>query len=337
MKIKFLFLCIISSLSFAQIGVNKTNVNVNSAFETGATNQGVLIPRIPVVKNLTDKTFLNLPTETLPDGLLIYCEGGTGSIGSGYYVWQNNQWNYALDLKNIRNRLDITRLYTTSSTGNSPAIVTQFYKNGSNVNPANETIPQINYKDIPSTAKWLAVPETEVDFQVLQTNNSISLTTYGNTQTGPNNYITTVNPRLSRTLGFNIGVFIKTTGANDSTYQLYAVGTFANAAPFSCLVTPFTVSSVINLPQGNYTAKIFIMGRRNFISKNTTDRTDYYLPRNATDSNAGNSGNYTYLTVGGKSPDGGIQGENNGSCTNTDKLTMNTTLNILISEVTPKN
>ena len=79
------------------------------------------------------------------------------------------------------------------------------------------------------------------------------------------------------------------------------------------------------------------MGRRNFISKNTTDRTDYYLPRNATDSNAGNSGNYTYLTVGGKSPDGGIQGENNGSCTNTDKLTMNTTLNILISEVTPKN
>ena len=125
MKIKFLLLYIISSLTFAQIGVNKTNVNVNSAFETGATNQGVLIPRIPVVKNLTDKTFLNLPTETLPDGLLIYCEGGTGSIGSGYYVWQNNQWNYALDLKNIRNRLDITRLYTTSSTGNSPSIVTQ--------------------------------------------------------------------------------------------------------------------------------------------------------------------------------------------------------------------
>ena len=132
MKIKFLLLYIISSLTFAQIGVNKTNVNVNSAFETGATNQGVLIPRIPIVKNLTDKTFLNLPSETIPDGLLIFCEGGTGSLGSGYYFWQNNQWNYVLDLKNIQNRLDITRLYSSTTDGNTPTVVSQFFSNSSN-------------------------------------------------------------------------------------------------------------------------------------------------------------------------------------------------------------
>ena len=339
MKIKFLLLYIISSLTFAQIGVNKTNVNVNSAFETGATNQGVLIPRIPIVKNLTDKTFLNLPSETIPDGLLIFCEGGTGSLGSGYYFWQNNQWNYVLDLKNIQNRLDITRLYSSTTDGNTPTVVSQFFGNGSDI--TSEPIPTLTYKSYTNlpNAKWNPIQGTDLDFQVLQTNNTVSVTVNGNAQTGSNNYIAGGNDIQAYTLGFNIGVFIKKKGASDSTYELHTVGTFANGALLSCLVTPYTVTSVIKIDQvGDYTAKVFIMGRRNFVTKNTnSSRVDYYATRNNGASNYGNGGNYTYLTVGGKSSGSGTQGELNGTCNNTNALTMSTNLNILVSEITPKN
>ncbi|WP_334126855.1 hypothetical protein [Empedobacter brevis] len=339
MYIKFLLFIGVSSLTFAQIGINKTTINANSVFETSATDQGILIPRIPVVKNLTDKTFLNLPAETLPDGLLIYCEGGSGSIGSGYYFWQNNQWNYILDLKNLQNRIDITRLYTATTTGNTPGIVKNFYKNLSKSNSSEvETIPQLDYNNSLSVARWTAIPETEVDFQIAQTDNTITLTTYGNAQTGSNSYINTVSDYSSRTLTFNIGIFIKAKGADDSAYRLYSVGSFANSARKACLVTPFTVSTVINLSQaGNYTAKVFALGRRNSITKTNNHRADYFWAVNESNTTYGNAGNYTYLTVGGKSSGSGNQGENNGSCTNTDKLTMGTTLNILVSEVTPKN
>ncbi|WP_312557054.1 hypothetical protein [Empedobacter brevis] len=339
MYIKFLLFIGVSSLTFAQIGINKTTINANSVFETSATNQGILIPRIPVVKNLTDKSFLNLPAETLPDGLLIYCEGGSGSIGSGYYFWQNNQWNYILDLKNLQNRIDITRLYTTTTTGNTPGIVKDFYKNLSKGGNSFENIPQLDYNNSLSVARWTVIPETEVDFQIEQADNTITLTTYGNAQTGSNSYINTVTPYSSRTLTFNIGIFIKAKGANDSAYRLYAIGSFANSTRRACLVTPFTVSTVINLSQaGNYTAKVFALGRRNFITRaDVNNRADYYYPLNESNTTYGNAGNYTYLTVGGKSSGSGNQGENNGSCTNTDKLTMGTTLNILVSEVTPKN
>ncbi len=341
MKIKFLLLYIISSLTFAQIGVNKTNVNVNSAFETGATNQGVLIPRIPIVKNLTDKTFLNLPSETIPDGLLIFCEGGTGSLGSGYYFWQNNQWNYVLDLKNIQNRLDITRLYSSTTDGNTPTVVSQFFSNSSNPTLTVELLPALPYKSNTNLAntKWNPIQGTDLDFQVLQTNNTVSVTVNGNAQTGSNNYIAGGNDIQAYTLGFNIGVFIKKKGASDSTYELHTVGTFANGALLSCLVTPYTVTSVIKIDQvGDYTAKVFIMGRRNFVTKNTnSSRVDYYATRNNGASNYGNGGNYTYLTVGGKSSGSGTQGELNGTCNNTNALTMSTNLNILVSEITPKN
>lgn len=341
MKIKFLLLYIISSLTFAQIGVNKTNVNVNSAFETGATNQGVLIPRIPIVKNFTDKTFLNLPSETIPDGLLIFCEGGTGSLGSGYYFWQNNQWNYVLDLKNIQNRLDITRLYSSTTDGNTPTVVSQFFSNSSNPTLTVELLPALPYKSNTNLAntKWNPIQGTDLDFQVLQTNNTVSVTVNGNAQTGSNNYIAGGNDIQAYTLGFNIGVFIKKKGASDSTYELHTVGTFANGALLSCLVTPYTVTSVIKIDQvGDYTAKVFIMGRRNFVTKNTnSSRVDYYATRNNGASNYGNGGNYTYLTVGGKSSGSGTQGELNGTCNNTNALTMSTNLNILVSEITPKN
>ena len=341
MKIKFLLLYIISSLTFAQIGVNKTNVNVNSAFETGATNQGVLIPRIPIVKNLTDKTFLNLPSETIPDGLLIFCEGGTEGLGSGYYFWQNNQWNYVLDLKNIQNRLDITRLYSSTTDGNTPTVVSQFFSNSSNPTLTVELLPALPYKSNTnlSNTKWNPIQGTDLDFQVLQTNNTVSVTVNGNAQTGSNNYIAGGNDIQAYTLGFNIGVFIKKKGASDSTYELHTVGTFANGALLSCLVTPYTVTSVIKIDQvGDYTAKVFIMGRRNFVTKNTnSSRVDYYATRNNGASNYGNGGNYTYLTVGGKSSGSGTQGELNGTCNNTNALTMSTNLNILVSEITPKN
>ena len=74
------------------------------------------------------------------------------------------------------------------------------------------------------------------------------------------------------------------------------------------------------------------MGRRNFITKITAStRTDYYTRK------ANNSNNFTYLTVGGKSSNSGTQGELNGNCNNTNALTMSTNLNILVSEITPKN
>ena len=79
------------------------------------------------------------------------------------------------------------------------------------------------------------------------------------------------------------------------------------------------------------------MGRRNFISKTNNHRADYYYPYNDAPNNQyfGNGGNFTYLMVGGKSTITGSQ--YNTACTNSDQLNMRATINLLVSEVTPKN
>lgn len=336
-KLSILALIFCSSLSFAQIGINKTNIDPHSAFQTAATNQGVLIPRIPVVKNLTDKTFLNDPT-SVPAGLLIFCEGRSGGIGSGYYIWQNDQWNYALDFKNIQNRLDITRLYTKSTSGSGATAVTQFYKNSSINNGDDiETPTTFDYKNPPSQGRWTAIDNTEVNFQINQLDNSISIGAFGNAQTGSNPYvISTTDGIQSRTIGFNVGVFIKKAGNPDTDYKIYAVTTISSSEKKTCLILPFNVSSVIKLDEiGAYTAKIYVMGRRNFINKTNNFRADYYYSENNSNNTYGNSGNFTYLMVGGRSTLSGSQ--YNTACTNSDQLNMRATINLLVSEVTPKN
>lgn len=310
MKKKYLLALLIQPFLFAQIGINKTNINANSVFETGATNQGILFPRIKTVQSLTDVSFLKTPT--VPSGLTIYNEGtptGTNSdIGSGFYYWENAKWNYIIDFKNITSRLTVNQLFSVTSSGNSPLNVSSFTTEAAQ-------LPAISYQETPTAGKtWSLIPETTMDFTVTENTNYVQMFGSGNAQSASNNTITTGSQK-SRTLTFNIGIFIKK--STETNYHLYSVGTFGTGEVSTCSIIPYITSSTItNLSPGTYSVALFAYGRKNYYTVGTTN-TEYGANSN--------------LTFGGHNAAG--VSSNNGACNNTDKVNMRSNLNIVVTNI----
>jgi len=74
--------------SFAQvkIGDNTNAININSMLELESTNKGFLPPRI-ALNSLSSAAPLTAP---VPEGMLVYSEGGT--LEDGYYFWNGSSW-----------------------------------------------------------------------------------------------------------------------------------------------------------------------------------------------------------------------------------------------------
>ncbi|MBI3135854.1 MAG: hypothetical protein HYZ14_14345 [Bacteroidetes bacterium] len=79
-----------------KIGDNSTTIDANSLLEMESTNKGFLPPRM-ALNSLTSASPLTAP---VPEGMLVYSNGGT--LEDGYYYWDGAAWvSIAPDRKNF--------------------------------------------------------------------------------------------------------------------------------------------------------------------------------------------------------------------------------------------
>jgi len=91
MKLITFLLIILSSISYAQVGIGTTNPNLSAKLEIKSTDKGLLIPQI----NLNNVTTTQLDgTNTAATGLIIYNTNATitGGNGVGFYSFNGTTW-----------------------------------------------------------------------------------------------------------------------------------------------------------------------------------------------------------------------------------------------------
>ena len=88
MKTQLLIILFTKSLILsAQIGINTSTPDANTALDIVSDDKGILIPRVEL-NDLNTASPLGLP---VTDGVMIYSESGT--VSDGFYYWEGNEWN----------------------------------------------------------------------------------------------------------------------------------------------------------------------------------------------------------------------------------------------------
>lgn len=83
----FLLLLFISAKGFSQVGINTENPHPSTMLDIDSDNKGLLIPRIALTSE-TDATTIDNPAT----GLLVYKNGGSGTLADGFYYWDGSKW-----------------------------------------------------------------------------------------------------------------------------------------------------------------------------------------------------------------------------------------------------
>jgi hypothetical protein len=86
-QLLLLLLFIKSLVVSAQIGINTSTPDANTALDIVSDDKGILIPRVEL-NDLSTASPLGLP---VTDGVMIYSESGT--VSDGFYYWEGNEWN----------------------------------------------------------------------------------------------------------------------------------------------------------------------------------------------------------------------------------------------------
>ncbi|UVD80491.1 hypothetical protein NWE55_04260 [Myroides albus] len=86
------FMSLSSMYAQNRVGLgNSTLPNESSILDMGATNLGVLVPRVSL-KDEDDKT--TIAGTNYPESLLVYNTGeGTSNLKKGFYFWLDGKWN----------------------------------------------------------------------------------------------------------------------------------------------------------------------------------------------------------------------------------------------------
>lgn len=108
---------LITSFSHSQvkIGDNHETIDANSLLELESTDKGVLIPRV----TLNDASTVAPLTGTIPEGMLIYNDGGTEV--DGFYHWTGSAWSIMSTADNVATtnvqtaNLNLTTTYLSTS------------------------------------------------------------------------------------------------------------------------------------------------------------------------------------------------------------------------------
>ncbi|MCD6067934.1 MAG: hypothetical protein K0S33_2760 [Bacteroidetes bacterium] len=77
---------ITGAVAQVKIGNNPNTIDPNSLLEMESTNKGFLPPRVV----LSNETLVAPLTGTVPEGMLVYSDGGT--LANGYYYWSGVKW-----------------------------------------------------------------------------------------------------------------------------------------------------------------------------------------------------------------------------------------------------
>jgi len=82
--------CLLTVLSYAQVGIGTTNPDASSALDVSSSDSGLLIPRVSLV-NVTNGTS---PIATPATSLLVWNTNAAvlGGNGVGYYFWNGANW-----------------------------------------------------------------------------------------------------------------------------------------------------------------------------------------------------------------------------------------------------
>ena len=76
------------SFTLAQVGIGTSNPNISAMLEISSASKGLLIPRVALT-SITDVNTIPSPA----NGLLIWNNGLGGVSATGFYFWNNSQWN----------------------------------------------------------------------------------------------------------------------------------------------------------------------------------------------------------------------------------------------------
>jgi hypothetical protein len=94
-----MFLFLITGVALnaqVKIGDNPNTIDPNSLFELESSTKGLLAPRV-VLNDLNSAAPLTLP---VPEGMLVYSQGGT--LSNGFYYWNGVKWLPVLNSQNVR-------------------------------------------------------------------------------------------------------------------------------------------------------------------------------------------------------------------------------------------
>ncbi|WP_407556718.1 tail fiber domain-containing protein [Winogradskyella sp. 4-2091] len=82
--------CLLTVISYAQVGIGNTNPDTSSALDITSTDGGLLIPRVSLV-NVTNNT---TPITAPATSLLVWNTNASviGGSGEGYYYWNGTTW-----------------------------------------------------------------------------------------------------------------------------------------------------------------------------------------------------------------------------------------------------
>ena len=84
MRKALLFIVILTSPRFGQVGIGTTSPN--AALDITATNDGLLLPRIA----LNNTTTATVTTPTVSE--LVYNTATAGDVTPGFYYWDGTKW-----------------------------------------------------------------------------------------------------------------------------------------------------------------------------------------------------------------------------------------------------
>lgn len=230
-KIYYGIFLLISSLYWAQLGINTRTPDASAALDVYATDKGVSFPKISL-QNYSDLSTINAPAESL----LIYNTNGNLLGKQGYYFWNGAKWDYFFSDLNEENLKNQTKTY--SATSATPYTFTraasQFY--GYTAHVAGEVL---------NTAQWTVINDLTKTIVIDRPVNDVLMNVSGMFQA--NNGAANSTSGIRTTIGFFI---------DD---KLVDVKPMFMDFQSTCSFRPYAINgNVKNLTTGNHTVKFAI-------------------------------------------------------------------------------
>lgn len=91
MRLQIFIFYLITSFSFAQVGINTSNPD--GMLDLTSTTQGILLPRVELVITSQELPITNPLGGTLEDGTWVYNTATINDVTPGYYYWETDRWN----------------------------------------------------------------------------------------------------------------------------------------------------------------------------------------------------------------------------------------------------